>query len=203
MLNAMRRDADALQRYASELIEVANRTVLPWVETGSRYWAEAMLMQGHVQEAMAATRRSVIASGSVGHNCFVTGTYCALAQSHFETGQPEEGLAVIEEALSFVEQSEERHFEAELWRLQAELLTLQANEAQAEASYMKAIAVARRQEARSWELRAATGLARLWKRQGRTEEARELLAGVYGWFTEGFDTPDLKEAKTLLGALDD
>jgi predicted ATPase len=100
-----------------------------------------------------------------------------------------------------VEQTNERHWEAELYRLRAELLLKQGDDAGAEASLQKAVEVARRQSAKSWELRATTSLARLWQEQGRMDEARQMLAEIYGWFTEGFDTPDLQEAKALLEEL--
>ena len=126
-------------------------------------------------------------------------------------GQPEEGLAALDEALTLVEQTEERYYEAELYRQRGELLlrhTAQSHTAQdsqeqhdAEACFQHALAVARRQEAKSLELRAATSLARLWQQQGQRAAAYELLAPIYGWFTEGFDTADLQEAKALLEAL--
>jgi predicted ATPase len=120
-------------------------------------------------------------------------------------------LAALDEALTLVEQTEERYYEAELYRQRGELLlrhaaqshTAQDSQEQhdAEACFQHALAVARRQEAKSLELRAATSLARLWQCQGKHAEARELLASVYGWFTEGFDTADLQEAQALLDAL--
>ena len=98
--------------------------------------------------------------------------------------------------------TEVRLFEAELRRIEGELRLLAgAPEAEAEACFAEALAVARRQEARSFELRAATSLARLWRDQGRRAEAHDLLAPVHGWFTEGFDTPDLRDAKALLDEL--
>jgi predicted ATPase len=114
-----------------------------------------------------------------------------------------EGLAMLEEALALVEQSEERYWEAEIHRLKGELLLARSAETQveAEACWYKALDVARRQEAKSLELRAAMSLARLWQQQGKRTEAHALLAPVYGWFTEGFDTADLQDAKALLEAL--
>jgi len=100
-----------------------------------------------------------------------------------------------------VEATDERHWEAERYRVRVELLLMQGNEAGAGASFRQAIEVARHQQARSWELRAATGLAHLWQTQGRVDEARQMLAPVYGWFTEVFATRDLQEAKALLDAL--
>jgi len=100
-----------------------------------------------------------------------------------------------------MEQTHERHREAELHRLKGELLLMRDNEAEAEASFHKAIEVARRQKAKSWELQATTSLTRLWRAQGKIDKARRMLAEIYGWFTEGFDEPDLQEAKELLREL--
>jgi adenylate cyclase len=120
-------------------------------------------------------------------------------------------LATLEEALSLVEQTGERYYEAELHRQRGELLLLRAAKSQsvqssqdqydAETCFLHALDVARQQQAKSLELRAAMSLARLWQRQGKRTQARVLLAEVYDWFTEGFDTADLQEAKGLLDAL--
>jgi predicted ATPase len=153
----------------------------------------------------------------------------ALAQAYAH-GQAEEGLRVVAEALALVEKNGERWNEAELYRLKGEL-TLQhekqksqagrepsprgkrqkakkeadprplTSAPQAEACFYKAIEIAQKQQAKSWELRAATSLARLWQQQGRPAQARKILAEIYGWFTEGFDTKDLQEAKVLLEEL--
>ena len=109
----------------------------------------------------------------------------------------------MRDALAVLEETAARRCEAELHRLEGELLLVskEPNETRAEASFRNAVAVARAQQAKSWELRAAASLARLLAHQGRREEARALLAPIYGWFTEGFDTADLKEAKGLLNGL--
>ena len=131
----------------------------------------------------------------------------ALAESYQENGQTREGMEMISEALRLVHTTGERFYEAELYRLTGEL-ALQGSAhrfssqiEEAEASFQKAIEIAQKQAAKSWELRAATSLARLWQSQGKTTEARDLLAPVYNWFTEGFDTADLKDAKALLNIL--
>jgi predicted ATPase len=121
-------------------------------------------------------------------------------------GQPEEGLMVLAEALAVVEKTQERYYAAELYRLKGALLvTLEDGGRQAdgtpEACFQQALEIARSQHAKSWELRAATSLACLWQQQGKRQEAYDLLAPVYNWFTEGFDTADLKDAKALLDAL--
>ena len=135
-----------------------------------------------------------------------------LAEGYGQVGAADEGLRVLVEALAAVQHTDERLWEAELHRLTGELM-LQArpqylvpgndlsHTAEAEACLYQALAVARRQQAQSWELRAAISLSRLWQRQGKQREARALLAPVYGWFTEGFDTADLQEAKALLEEL--
>jgi predicted ATPase len=126
-----------------------------------------------------------------------------LAGMHLRARQVSDGLDVSAEALNCVESTGERWFEAELRRVRGELLLALPVPAlpDAEACFRQAIAVAREQHARIWELRAAMGLARLWRDQGRRAEAYDLLAPVYGWFTEGFDTADLKGAKALLDEL--
>jgi predicted ATPase len=139
---------------------------------------------------------------SMGARCYLSGTLGALAQSLAGTGRLEEAAATMADAFAFVEESDERYYEAELRRLWGDLLLAQGEEAKAEASFLEAVDVARRQHARSLELRATVSLCRLWQEQGRREEARERLAAIYDWFTEGFETPDLLAARDLLGELE-
>src|SRR5262249_37524081 len=126
-----------------------------------------------------------------------------LAEAQRARGEPDAGLTVVTEALTLAETTGERWYEAELYRLKGALLLQQHadNQAEAEASFHKALDIARTQQAKSFELRTATSLARLWQQQGKRQEAHDLLAPVYGWFTEGFDTADLQDAKALLDAL--
>jgi predicted ATPase len=125
-----------------------------------------------------------------------------LSEALARAGKPDEGLGVLSEALAFVERTGERHLEAELHRLMGELLLMKkGSESAAEASFHQAIDIAERQQAKSLELRAVTSLARLWRKQGQKEHARKRLAEIYSWFTEGFDTPDLKDAKALINEL--
>jgi predicted ATPase len=125
-----------------------------------------------------------------------------LAEAYGQSGQAEEGLRLLAEALAVMDDTG-GHDEAELYRMKGELLLHLAvpDALQAEACSQQALAVARRQQAKSWELRTAMSLSRLWQQQGKREAARALLAPIYDWFTEGFDTPDLQEAKALLEAL--
>ena len=125
------------------------------------------------------------------------------AEAYGGRGQAEDGLRLLEVAVAVMVKTGERSDAAELSRIKGALLLQQAvpDVGQAEACFQQALAVARRQQARSLELRAAVSLARLWQQQGRRAEAYALLAPVYGWFTEGFDTADLQEAKALLAEL--
>jgi predicted ATPase len=126
-----------------------------------------------------------------------------LAKSHAELGQLDEAWRCISEATTTAETTKERVWEADIHRIAGDiaLMSPQPDAAKAQAYFERALAVARQQQAKSWELRAATSLARLWRSQGKVQQARELLAPVYGWFTEGFDTRDMKEAKRLLEEL--
>jgi predicted ATPase len=124
-----------------------------------------------------------------------------LAEACGRAGQLDEGLSELTDAIKQVEATHECWALAEIFRVRGTLLLSANRQAAAENSFDEALTIARRQRAKFWELRAALDLARLWRDQGKREEARELLAPVYGWFTEGFDTRDLKEAKALLEEL--
>jgi len=119
--------------------------------------------------------------------------------------QPETGLTVLTEALTLMDTTGERWYEAELHRLKGELLLAQSpdNHTEAETCFQHALKIARTQQAKSLELRTASSLSKLWQQQGKRQEAHDLLAPVYGWFTEGFDTADLQDAKALLEALEE
>ena len=123
-------------------------------------------------------------------------------------GQADEGLRAVSDALAWVDKTEGRWDQAELYRIKGELSvqkfkgqSLRSSGEEAEECFQKAILIAQKQQGKSWELRAATSLARLWQSQGKITEAHDLLAPVYDWFTEGFDTADLKDAKALLQEL--
>jgi predicted ATPase len=166
-----------------------------------RGWALAM--QGQGEAGMVQVRQGIAAYRATGAALFVPYLWTLVAEVADHLGRTEDGLQALAEAHTLVEQQEERWWEAEICRLRGLLLLQQPGTppAEAEAWLQRALDVARRQEAKSLELRAAMSLARLWQRQGKRAEAYELLVPVYGWFTEGFDTPDLQEAKALLDAL--
>ena len=140
---------------------------------------------------------------SMGVNVFVPWYLSVVARAYGQLGQFDEARHCIGEAITLIETTKERWCEAEVYRIAGEiaLKSPEHDAAKAEMYFERALAVARRQQAKSWELRAAISLARLWRDQGKLQQARELLAPVYGWFTEGFDTLDLKEAKALLEEL--
>ena len=166
-----------------------------------RGWALAV--QGNRAEGLRQLREGLAAEQATGAEVYRSVFLASLAEAYGQSGEAETGLAIVSEALAFVAQTQERWHEAELHRLQGELLLQQSLEAapKAEACFLQSLEIARPQQAKSWELRAATSLARLWQQQGKTTEAHALLAPVYNWFTEGFDTADLKDAKALLDEL--
>jgi len=169
---------------------------------------QALVQQGRGEEGLARMREALAAVRATGQEAYGTGFLARVVKAYGRVGQVEEGLRVLREALALVDKTGERYSEAELYRLRGEL-TLQSKvptsrpkvELEAEECFQKAIETARRQGARSLELRAATSCARLWQQQGKQKEAHTLLAEIYNWFTEGFDTKDLQEAKALMAAL--
>jgi predicted ATPase len=164
---------------------------------------KALAAQGQGEAGIAQMHQGLAAIRATGQGVGLAARLAQLAEAYGKSGQAEEGLRLLAEALALVDHTGERYYEAEVYRLKGELLLQQAvpDAPQAEASFQQALAVARRQQARSWELRAALSLSRLWQQQGKRAAARQVLAEIYGWFTEGFDTPDLQEARALFDAL--
>jgi predicted ATPase len=164
-------------------------------------WAH--VAQGQDTEGLAQMRHGLAALRATGASLRLPYYLALLAEACGQTGQATEGLTLLAEALAQAHKAAESWTEAELHRLKGELLlSLSAdNQAEAEGCLHQALAIARLQQAKALELRAATSLSRLWQQQGKRVDAQQLLAEIYGWFTEGFDTPDLQEAKALLEAL--
>jgi predicted ATPase len=163
----------------------------------------AFCLTGRASEAVQMLNSGINAFQSTGATLFAPARLSYLAIAHAELGQFDDAWRCAGDAMTVMETSKERWFEAEVYRTAGEIALRQpdADAQKAENYFEHALAVARQQEAKSWELRAAMSLARLWRDQGRRQQAHELLAPIYGWFTEGFDTLDLKEAKTLLDEL--
>jgi predicted ATPase len=198
-----REDALCLER-AEAALALADEQILPfYIAHASVLDGWALVKAGQPGEGLRRLCAGIDAARAMGVRLLTLYSLAVLAEACLETARVEEGLSAAREALAETEKTEVRFYEVELNRLEGELVLASAepDESEAEASFRKAIALARRQEAKSWELRAATSLGRLLARQGRREEARGLLGPVYGWFTEGFDTADLKEAKALLDGL--
>ncbi len=161
-----------------------------------------LTLAGRVEEGIEEMQRASHRFAAMGTKGWSTRNSALLAGAFGRADRYEEGLGTIAEALQYAQSSGERYYEAELRRLEGELLMKRSGaDAEAEACFCQAIDVSRRQQARLCELRATTSLGRLWEKQGRQKQARRQLAEIYGWFTEGFDTPDLKEAKALLDEL--
>jgi predicted ATPase len=180
-------------------------------EKGSLYWkAFAMWLQGWLltlagkaPEAVHMLTSGIAAFRSTGAALFAPTQFSCLATAYAKAGQFDDARRSISDAMKAIETSKETWFEAEANRVAGEiaLKSSEPDSANAETYFERALAVARRQQAKSWELRAAMSMARLWRDQGKRQQARELLAPVYGRFTEGFDTLDLREARALLDAL--
>jgi predicted ATPase len=196
-------DDIGLEQRAHDLVAVATDQGFPFYRaTGAifRGWVKAK--NADVTEGLSLLRAGSNAYCATGATAWMPLYIALLAGACEIAGQIEEGAARLDQALQLVERTGERWFEAELDRQRGRLLLRQGHAEAAEELYRKALGIAREQEAKLWELRAAASLARLWRDQGRRAVARDLLAPVYGWFTEGFTTPDLKAAKALLDELE-
>ena len=201
ILNTIFRNYVAANAQAQELVALAE-------EKGSPYWkvigmiarANVLALTGRASEAVEMLTSEISVYRTMGGTVFAPLTFPIMARAYTELRQFEEAWRCIGEAMTAVETAKEKWCEAEVHRVAGEIALKcpEPDAAKAEAYFERALTVARAQEAKSWELRAATSLARLWRDQGKPQQARELLAPIFGWFTEGFDTPDLKEAKALL-----
>jgi predicted ATPase len=204
IVSQCRRDVSAVHEQAEAASVLATEQgFTQWALWGTILHGWALAMQGQGEEGLAQVRQGIAAWRATGAALQVPYLCTMLAEVFDHLGHPEDGLHALVEAYTLVEQHDERWWEAEVSRLRGVLLLQQAVTPQAEAeTWLRgALDVARRQEAKSLELRAAMSLARLWQQQGKRAEAHALLAPVYSWFTEGFDTADLQEARALLDAL--
>jgi TolB-like protein/class 3 adenylate cyclase/predicted ATPase len=195
-------DDAALDEWTDELIPVAAEGgFLHWSATAPMYRGWVKVKSGDVTEGMGLLRRGLDAFRATWAKVLVPYFTALLATACEIAGRIEEASNLLDDALQIVDRTGERWFAAELNRLKGQLLLRQGQPEAAEELYRKALSIAQEQQAKLWELRAAASLARLRRDQGGRAEARDLLAPVYGWFTEGFDTPDLKDAKALLDEL--
>jgi class 3 adenylate cyclase/predicted ATPase len=199
-----RRDVPAAHEHAEAAVALATEHGIPlWAAYGTSIRGWALAMQGQGKEGLAQIRQGIAAWRATGAAVFVPYLSTLLADVSAHLGHTNDGLQALAEAHTLMEQHEERYWEAEIARLRGVLLLRQPGTPQAEAEtwLRRALDVARRQQAKSLELRATMSLSRLWQQQGQQDKARELIAPIYGWFTEGFDTADLQEAKALLEEL--
>jgi len=213
MVHQHRREGQAAQERAEAAIRLATEQGFPhWVASGTALRGWALAEQGQEEEGIAQVRRGMAAWQDTGAETARPYYLALLAEAYGKAGQAEKGLAALADAPAMVDKTGERRWEAELYRLKGELLLAQEgsrlqavgfreNTTEAEECFHKAIDVARKQQAKSLELRAVLSLARLWQQQGKHHAARDMLSTIYNWFTEGFDTKDLQEAKALLEEL--
>ena len=178
-----------------------------WSAWGALFLGRVLVERGQVEEGLKDIEQGLGSLRNMGQKLGLTYLLGLFVEAQQKGGLPQEALATLEVALMIMAETGERAWEPELYRLKGELTLQSETQSQesrvteAEACFQKSTAVAGQQAAKSWELRAATSLARLWQGQGKRAEAREHLAPVYDWFTEGFDTADLKDAKALLDTL--
>jgi class 3 adenylate cyclase/DNA-binding winged helix-turn-helix (wHTH) protein/predicted ATPase len=197
-----RREGQRTQERAEALMTIATAQRFAfWLVSAQVLRGWILAEQGHGAEGIAQIRQGLAAWQAMGEALYQPRFRALLAELYGNMGQTEAGLAVLAEVLAEVHTTGLCYCEAELYRLKGVLLQAVGESSEAEACFHQALAVARRQQARSWELRAATSLAQLWQQQGKRAAAHALLAPVYGWFTEGFDTADLLDAQTLLSLL--
>jgi predicted ATPase len=208
-IEAFQHNAERVIEMAEEMIFQAEEHGLPFykaIGTIMRGWARAM--RGDVQQSLAEMRQGLDAHRDFEAEQQRASYLVLMAEALSIAGRVDEGLRALDEAVEGISNTAEHFYEAELYRVKADLLMRRegsarggSRESEIEACLGKAIEIARRQAAKAFELRAALSLARLRREQGRIAEARQMLSGIYGWFTEGFDTEDLKEARSLLDQL--
>jgi predicted ATPase len=208
-LHQFRREGQAAQKLTETTIILSTEQGFSFlVAWGTFLRGAALAEQGQGEEGIAQMSQGLAACRAIRAELCRPYYLGLLAEAYGKVGRPQEGLTILSEALTAMQKTGERFSEAELYRLKGTLM-LQSQvpslrsqvEKEAEQCFGKAIEIARRQQAKSLELRAVISLSRLWQQQGRKDEARQMLAEIYGWFTEGFDTKDLQEAKALLDTL--
>jgi predicted ATPase/class 3 adenylate cyclase len=208
-LHQLRREVHLTREQAEAAIALSKEQGFQfWLTAGTLYRAWALAEMGQVEEGILQMRNGLAAFRATGAKLGEPYFFARMAEAYEKGGQADEGLSVLADALATVNNTGERHYESELYRLKGKLnLTRHSNAAamptlrEAESSFREAIRIAHRQQAKSLELRATMSLTRLLAQQDRRNEARTMLTEIYNWFTEGFDTADLKEAKTLLDEL--
>jgi predicted ATPase len=210
LLHQFRREVEVVKERAEAMIALSSEQGFPaWLPLGMMVQGVALAEQGQEEEGIQQIQQGLAALRATGNWNWRSQFLALLAEAHGKVGQVKEGLDALAEALEAVDRTGARAHEAELYRLKGELTLAQSKvqslnskvtdpQAEAEACFLKAIEIARSQQAKSLELRAVMSLSRLWQQQGKQQEAHAMLSEIYHWFTEGFDTKDLQEAKALL-----
>jgi predicted ATPase len=188
--------------HTEELVALSTEHRFPYYLSGAlSFRGQSLIGLGQAEEGLALLMQGQAQFRSIGSALCQPESLTWRAEAHIMLRQPAEARNCLADAARLVDVTEERYFEAELHQVRGNLLVATGDRSGAESHYRQAIAVAERQSAKLFQLRASTSLARLWRDQGRQTQAHDLLAPIYGWFTEGFDAPDLKEAKALLDEL--
>jgi len=202
MVEWFARSPHDVQRYANELVALSNEHGFPfWLARGIVYQGGSVAALDQAHEGVTLLKTGLSMYRATGVAATMPLTLMLLGQACFRLGRLVECQNYFTEAGQLIEATAERYAEAELHRLRGDLLNSIGDQAAAKQSYLQALVVAERQSAKLWELLSAISLARLWREQGKRSEARDLLVPIYGWFTEGFDTPALQDAKALLDQL--
>jgi tetratricopeptide (TPR) repeat protein len=194
---------EMVDKYTEEMMPIAEEHgFIYWLAHGIFYRGEKKALEGQVHEGIQEMQRGLEMALSTGTETCMTRLKCRMADACLKTGQFDQGLKAIAEAMEVMDKFDERYMEAELYRVKGELLKKKgAPEAEFEEMFLKSLEVSRKQQAKMFELRATMSLGRLLKKRGKKAEARKMMEEIYGWFTEGFDFPDLKEAKAFLDEL--
>ncbi|WP_167528891.1 ATP-binding protein [Bradyrhizobium macuxiense] len=195
-------DAAEAGARANELFALAQNKGSSYWSANASMWLGCLMVQAdHALEAVGSLTSSIESYRSTGATIYIPFVMSYLAEAHSRLGQHDEALDVIDRAIAMAQSTKEQWCEAELYRTKAEVVLRKGAIAPAESHLQRAVGIARLQQAKGWELRAAISLGRLWGHNGKRTEAREVLASVYGWFTDGFDTFDLRQARALLDDL--
>ena len=201
LLHSHRGEPELARRRLGEAERLAAEQRVAFIMEPRFVHGAAYIAQGAADEAIVCIRDGLVHWKSIGGTAWLPYSFCLLAEALRQNGDFGQALAALDEGLKTIEATGEHMWDAELHRVNGLVLVAENQLDEGQARLKQAIQIARQQKAKSLELRAATGLARLWGEQGRRAEARDLLAPVYRWFTEGFDTADLKEAAALLSEL--
>jgi predicted ATPase len=204
IVQLLRGDVGALGELTESMIAISTAHGLSqWLAFGKMLDGWLQAEQGGGEAAIVRLRRAIAEYRAMGNDLYLPCFLSLLAATYLKHGATDEGLGTVEDALRMADETGSRLWNPEFYRFKGELLLARDPAAgpDAETAFRQAIDVARGQSAKSWELRAALSLSRLWQRQGKRDEARRLLQEIYGWFTEGFDTADLMEARALLDEL--